>query len=1105
MAVVPPSSQRQAARAAAEIVARKKNNEAEHRRMAERLRGSQGSVASSVLAEQQILAMDSDSDIENEHMHGWAMQAMQKSDVSAGVAGRQAGPLRERSWSDTDSSSDENEQGIESSEDDDDDDGGSNGRRINGWRSSTKRRRHWPNPRRARMLRNNSISNQASSSPNNESPLRTNASSGFKDQTLDRALSMIGVSHVDSQDSNSTSGGNCSSSSSENSPNAFQNSTALSPSMASINSMHVHFQGIDNYSISEPGCYDASQSFPCIPSSSHPTNNAEAASAIYERKRRVDKLREFFGGADPSSMLASKQSSSMDTRAGGDTVRSMSTINSFAASTVSSYGSMDFEFAEGNTAASALTAEQRNLLVRRRRKLRALLGEDCIGHQLMPHGALPASGNAGKIKTKGALINGSALGLAGVALSLLPTPNDTSAAESSLSSTTSSSSSGPHINNAHSAALSVSGEADEQFCNTERCASGELEKLRDAQIRQFTKIREVLGDSAPAPFLYDLRGKDADTPADPALPMPAYLRYQTVAPASVSDEQRMRARWRRNKLMAVLGDMPNNVTTLYKSDPHSNVGLSDQASDSEAMSDASGVVVQHEDTIECDKDELAFARMKFGTGAMPVGMDPKGKQGRRRRVKKLKSFFGQSLSSEAMLTQQQQQRQGRVPAVQNVSNTSSRLALLDTVAEEPENMSTASFLATTDSNSSEQSYEFIPIRSTQPQEHVQKSPDWRLSLTQSQQASSTLSQNLGLAGIDCVERPFKAQFWVTASPDSQASIVTTNEKTSRRTSLMASLKARKASIIGSIKRATPSTTSVNTQGLAQSKHNNSSVVSLAHGLLRPRSSSNTSMQSSNAQHNKACAAVGNSPGTKYSEVSSPASSKLGFIARQINKVASASPKLGNATNADTGSCGISCKTAANAHSQSSPLALPCRSSSIKPLSPLPAISPNNFHASFDRGLALREMVAVAEFISNGRSPSSEFPPRIRSAAVATAKSIQMHNGPASPRNIHQQIISSALLSANGQIASQISTRSSRNAFDESSSQQGFPGRQIGSKSVHWFDSPKPVAQQERQVPERQCAPIARDAIAVNSIAFPQTSSAKSSMDSVTMSIVLRSP
>ncbi|KAJ2700200.1 hypothetical protein FB645_005065, partial [Coemansia sp. IMI 203386] len=1072
MAVVPPSSQKQAARAAAEVVARKKSNEAAHRRQAEGLLSRQGSIASSILAEQQILAMDSDSDIEKEHMHGWALQAMH-GPLSRNV-GKQAGAPRERSWSSTD----DDDECINS------DDSQQSGR-INGWStrdtSSRDHRGRGLANRHARMLKNN---NQCLGSA---SPLRGNTSSSFKDQTLDRALSMIGVSHADSQGSSSSSSCNGGSDGDDASPSLFP-ANVLSSSIASIGSAHVHFQGIDNYSIGEPSAsfYNASQNFSRDMAS--PGAADACASAIYERKRRVDKLREFFGGADPTSILA-KKSSSTDTR--NDTIRSVSTINS-QADTIGS--SMDFEF-EGHS--SALTAEQRNLLVRRRRKLRAILGEDCVGHQLMPSPCVAT--HAGK--SKSAVSNDSALGLAGV-LSLLPTPNDTSAGESSLSSSMASSSCKNPV-----AELSMDDEVGLSDSPLQHRESGELEKLRDAQIRQFNKIREVLGDSAPAPFLYDLRSKNpnvaaAGEPEDPspaALPMPSYLRYQAVGPASVSEEQRMRARWRRNKLMTVLGDVPTNVTTLYRSDPSGNLS-SDHASDSEAASETSGVFVQRDDTLHCDKEELALAQINFGTGAMPVGADPKGKQRRRRRVKKLKSFFGQSLSSEAMLTQQQQQKRC-ASAMRSISTTGTGSALLDTVAEEPETMSpnSSSFSmavgntsTSTSTGSSEQSYEFIPIRSVQSH----KAPDWRLSLTQSQQQMSS-AQNLGLAGIDSSERPFKAQFWVTASPDSQASIVT-NEKTSRRTSLMATLKARKASIIGSIKRATPSTTSVNTQGLGNGKHN-SSVVSLAHGFVRPRSSSIQSKQNTADNHVALdTASTTNTFASKSPVVSSPASSKLGFIARQINKVASASPKIGGAAHA----AGPSAKSAAYAHS--SPLVLPTRSSSIKPLSPLPAISPNNFQASFDRGIALREMVAVAEYISNGQSPRLEFPPRVRSAAAtgrvaqAGPSSLTGPSGPSGPRSIHQQIISSALLSGCADI-SQISTRSSRNAFDESSSSLQYPARQLHGKSVHWFDCPKPP------MVDRSELNSAANFVAANSVAFPQPSSAKSSMDSVTMSIVLRSP
>ncbi|KAJ1765978.1 hypothetical protein LPJ74_006108 [Coemansia sp. RSA 1843] len=166
----------------------------------------------------------------------------------------------------------------------------------------------------------------------------------------------------------------------------------------------------------------------------------------------------------------------------------------------------------------------------------------------------------------------------------------------------------------------------------------------------------------------------------------------------------------------------------------------------------------------------------------------------------------------------------------------------------------------TSSSSSSSSYEFVPVESSDP------------------------------------VRPVRAQFWMTSSPESQASIVSNEPQSNKRASLMATLRARKASIIGSIKRATPSTTS------------------LRNGIT---ASTTTNTYS------------GGVPGA--------------FMTSRLVR--------------DN---------------------VPARSTSILPLSPLPPISPNNFEASFDRGMALREVVAVAEFITS----SSIVPPRVSSARKA---------------------------------------------------------------------------------------------------------------------------
>ncbi|KAI7820229.1 hypothetical protein BX661DRAFT_77670 [Kickxella alabastrina] len=158
MAIVPPSSQRQAARAAAEMVARKRCSEEAHRRRAKKPLNHKSSISSSVLAEQKILAMDSDSDIEKEHMHGWAQLAMQKP-RSSWSSLRKLAAQRERSWSDSD---------------DDRSDG------------------EWPHhgsAKRRRCRHQNSIGALSASACDK---------AYYNDQTLRRALSMIGASKLES-------------------------------------------------------------------------------------------------------------------------------------------------------------------------------------------------------------------------------------------------------------------------------------------------------------------------------------------------------------------------------------------------------------------------------------------------------------------------------------------------------------------------------------------------------------------------------------------------------------------------------------------------------------------------------------------------------------------------------------------------------------------------------------------------------------------------------------------------------------------------------------------------------------------------------------------
>ncbi|KAJ1720809.1 hypothetical protein LPJ53_004597 [Coemansia erecta] len=267
LAVVPPSSQRQAARAAAELVARRQRQQAaagRHVQAALPTHRRGGSEASSAYAERAILAVDSDSDLEDTQGHAWAQQALSQMQQQQPRRQQQQQQRqhRQRSWSDSDS------------------DG-----------SDT-----WP----------------AAASPEAAS----------RDQTLSRALSMIGVAHGDSPDS-------------EASLSDGERGSLRFGSVRSVGRGLAHVLGT-------------------------PT--------LHDRRRRVDRLRSFFGGGSGNGSVVSDAHSAerrglSNDSAAGDTLRSLGSAHS---------GGL------GLAALAELTAEQRHVLVRRRRKLRALLGEDVV-------------------------------------------------------------------------------------------------------------------------------------------------------------------------------------------------------------------------------------------------------------------------------------------------------------------------------------------------------------------------------------------------------------------------------------------------------------------------------------------------------------------------------------------------------------------------------------------------------------------------------------------------------------------------------------------------------------------------------------------------------
>ncbi|KAJ2160601.1 hypothetical protein GGF46_002144 [Coemansia sp. RSA 552] len=759
LAVVPPSAQSRAARAAAELVARKRTAEARMRAHDEILcsQHMRRSLSSSMLAEQKMLA-DSDSDVVGGPAAGWAHEAM----LSA------ASP-RDRSWSSSTNSSD-----------------GDNGRVVkrnaNGWTTEE------------------------------DSAAGEDDGGDSYNQTLNRALSMIGVAHDYSPGSD---GG--------------------SPRSMNTQQLDEHSQ----YSV-----YTAR-------SSSSSLARTRLRFTRFERKRRADKLRDFFGRADAAAADQHVPSDDHDD--------------------LPSIGSASF------VRDHPLTASQRNLLVRRRRKLKAILGEQ-VDESVVSIPRTPGSQQ---------------LSLLGASDYSLPTP------DRSLSST-----------------------------------SGDLAGSRDIQIRQYSKIREVLGASAPAPL---------------------YVSGPSEAPEQhpemSAEEQRDRARWRRNKLKSILGDVPPDVSTLYRTETRSS---------------------------EATEDQGPHQQLK------------------RRRQQKLRKFFGQSLNPDAML-------------MQGIGGGG------DIPDDESFEMVATSYSPSSSSIS--------PI-----------------SLEAAQAATGMLPD------LDTVGR---AQFWVTSSPESQESALP-NDRSHRRTSLMATLRAHKASIIGSIKREP----------------------------RRARSSTMSTHASDKESVHPAMAAVPSPSPVIPPQPLSASPGKRSFLARKIRP--------------ETMVGGGGGASPASVQQRNLPL-VPPRSTSIKPLSPLPAISPNNLQASFDRSMALRDVPETGRDSSANKPPPIEkrhikkpgmpsYPPRIRSAERSQVPPDGYD---------HRHMITSVLMSA-----PDFSTRTNKRAVEAGRQRSGS---RAAGKSVHWFDSPRTeqahVWEEAIRVSEAEGSPRMPPV---------QTPSAKSSME-LGMAIVLRSP
>ncbi|KAJ2838642.1 hypothetical protein FBU31_000877, partial [Coemansia sp. 'formosensis'] len=804
MAVVPPSSQMSAARAAAaELMARKKCTEVRRRAL-----GSghcrHDSATSSVLAEQQLLAIDSDSDIEDEHAHGWATKAMM-------VVGPDT--QRVRSWSDTDDSDDSN---------------GGNGQ----WASN-------------KYAAKDQGSSQCAADAIATTASRRGLGVYGNDQALCRALSMIGVSQLDSQDS--------SSSSTQSSPRELPPPNILSDLP---DNMHLDTPSLQPLLPPPP---PFSYSVYSAHAHSLPSSIGRADGRGFERKKRVNRLREFFGRNDatPSNSSPLLMASSNSRLSNGQAGLANDAWNNTSRSTISTSTSEDHN---GDKNAVVLSAEQRNLLVRRRRKLKALLGEQ-VEETIVGH------------------INNSSMEHA------MLTPEPSSTAPSTLSS----------------------------------------------------------GNSARA-------GRP-----------PSQILESSSLMGDISEEQRMRARWRRNKLVAMLGDVPNSVTTVYRTDPIAQC--------------------------KSDSDEL---ESDLTSGNRQQKLDPGSM--RQHRARKLRHFFGQSLGPDSIMQQQQQNSprpsdRGRTQLMSVVATPISDIASDIISEEEKEEEETSS------------SYEFVPLKSEPP-------PPCR---------DSTAWEHIDsmVAVLPDLQPPNRAQFWMTtssaSSPESQASVLI-SEKTNRRASLIASLRARKASIIGSIKRATPST---------------ASLVGISNSHPQPAPVPSRSLLSKKQQQQQQV--------------------------EPLHLVASKSQGVLN----------------------------------VKPLSPLPPISPNNFQASFDRGMALREVVAVAEFIASDNSPY--LPPRVSSAAACADRS--SHD--------HRRIIASALLASN-----RLDSRS-RPALEAER-----PPRPAQSKTVHWFDGPQVSTRRQKPSnahPSRhQPPPPVTSSVPLPPCPPPPPNSAKTSLD-LSMSIVLRSP
>ncbi|KAJ1934041.1 hypothetical protein FBU59_005824, partial [Linderina macrospora] len=278
--------------------------------------------------------------------------------------------------------------------------------------------------------------------------------------------------------------------------------------------------------------------------------------AVYERKRRADKLRDFFGRSETDSYAES-------------TSRSMAHSLAIASPSIgSTTGKPSVD--------QGLTSEQRNLLVRRRRKLKAMLGD---------HVEDSIIASASMITPAAATIDSS------------DDESTTPVSEKCMQATT-------------PATTLLTPETSVSSSNE----SGHVDfELRDTQIRQFTKVREVLGEAAPQPLLYSIKTKRGHS----ICMHESLVQSSDVVSAEAPGAQNMRrrVRWQRNKLMRVLGDVPSSFIASYSN--HTN--------ENDEMSGVS----------ESEVEDAA----------------KKSNRQQRTRAKKLRQFFGQSLTPDAVVLQ----------------------------------------------------------------------------------------------------------------------------------------------------------------------------------------------------------------------------------------------------------------------------------------------------------------------------------------------------------------------------------------------------------------------------------------------------------------------